>query len=205
MPRTPYPRSSAWGRQPCAHLVAHRGTCLAFATALLVGACAPPVRSPQPPDPDHVTLTMPGYRTEAQLTSDGFSGPEIMLSRNAEGYRGEAFRQTVELRLEEGRILGFLASTPVDLHLGASGTATVVRGLFGGGLSNLNVSDATLEGSVGRCSYQLRASATYEHGYEGRRVCAGSRFEYATLRLPMAYDRLAPNERIALLLVLLGH
>jgi hypothetical protein len=129
-------------------------------------------------------------------------GAGHQLTREGDELRGQAWGQPVDLSLREGRVSGLVGTLPARLSVSAEENGTLkIGGTWAGQLSRLEVGPEELEGRVGLCSYELRADG---EGYRGQRRCAGRWLEPTTVSLPAALEAYPPEERAALLALLLA-
>lgn len=149
---------------------------LAAASGALLLACASgPEARPSARDATQFVLHAPSsgaISARAAATPQGgtLTGPQIQVQWDAQRVEGRAFGQAVSFSVAQGQISGLYGGAPVRLQVSESDDRLHVRGLFGGQISNLRVSTAKVEGTIGRCSYDL---AEFDGLYQGFRRCAG--------------------------------
>lgn len=140
------------------------------------------------------------------LRADGREvvGASVSLERFAEpegnALRGRVQGQVVHLETGPGHVTGLLGTRPVDLTVAAHGDALRFDGVVGGEQSHFAMGSRAARGRVGRCSYELTRSGP---GYEGRRSCGGPT-AHVWMRIPTVLDQWQPEERAAVLAVLLA-
>lgn len=133
----------------------------------------------------YLDLRTPATALTARVTRDGLSSPELQLGITEKEVRGRAYGEPIELSLKEGHVGGVYRGGPVDLRLKEEGTTLEARGSFGGQLTNFQVSPQGLTGTVGRCSYQLKASKEKDR-YQGTRSCGAGIENPVFLSIPPA-------------------
>jgi hypothetical protein len=143
--------------------------------------------------------------TETRISGHELAGPDVQLSYTPEGIRGRAFGRLVDLQWSSKRVEGFYGGDRVDLTItpepGSNGV--VVRGLYGSNLGEIAIRPTGVEGTIGICTYQLKATAPGSGSFEGRRSCR-SLPEQAAMEVPQSLYRRSSGEVVALLAVLLG-
>lgn len=108
----------------------------------------------------------------ALITETGIQGPEVNLGRYQAGtaWRGKALGQDVNLTLTSSAAEGIVGRTPFTLRVTSGPDGMVVNGLIGGAPSTVTISKARINGSFGRCGYDLRFQG---EAYVGPRSCGG--------------------------------
>jgi hypothetical protein len=152
--------------------------------------------------PQYLDLRTPGSAVTARVTPQGITSPELQLDVSPTTLRGRAFGRPVDLTLKQDQnsITGMYGMSPVNLRLKNNGVAIQANGMFAGQLSNLKLSKEELSGTVGRCSYQLKAK---DQQYEGSRSCGFGLENPVSVSIPPALAQ--SNEQvIAALSVLLA-
>lgn len=109
-------------------------------------------------------------RADRQADGGTLTGPQLQVQWDDRRVEGQAFGRAVSLTLGDADVRGMFGPAPVRLNVTEDDQKLHVRGLFGGHLSNLRVSASKVEGSIGRCSYDLTAAGGQ---YEGFRRCGG--------------------------------
>jgi hypothetical protein len=133
----------------------------------------------------YLDLRTPATALTARVTHEGLSSPELQLGLTEDTLRGRAFGGTVNVTLKEDHVGGIYRGGPVDLKLKEEGNALEARGSFGGQLTNFKVSPQAITGTVGRCSYQLKAAQEQDR-YQGTRSCGFGIENPVTLSIPPA-------------------
>ena len=137
-------------------------------TLVILGLLAGSTALAQQPT-QYLGLRTPANDFTVRVTEDGLSSPQFQLGLDEEGLRGRAFGYPVNISLEDGQVGGIYGAGPVNLKVKKEGDALEARGTFGGQLTNFKVGPQGLTGTVGRCSYQLKASQGDR--YQGWRSC----------------------------------
>jgi hypothetical protein len=145
-------------------------------------------------------LRAPGASTTAQLREDGITGPTIQVSWSGASLRGRADGRPIELTSEKGTITGS-APGQVNLRILPLEHGIRLQGAFAARISDLRLTAQTIEGSLGRCAYTLRASG---NEYDGNRTCFGQAPEPVRVRLPARLLEQPLAQTAAELAVLLG-
>ncbi|HYO57070.1 hypothetical protein [Archangium sp.] len=171
------------------------GRALGTATLLALGTSAAQ-------DAQYLYLRTPGAAITARVTGDSVSGPDLQLSRDGKTLRGRAFGQTVFLGLNGQELGGTVGRELTRLRFEDKDGVTQARGSFYGRLSELNISAEALTGTVGACSYDLKA--TEDGGYVGSRSCGGQPERPVVLAIPPALARQGPAMTLATLGLILG-
>ena len=150
----------------------------------------------------YLSLRTPGSAITARVTDDSVSGPDLQLSRDGKTLRGRAFGQTVFLGLNGKELGGTVGRELTRLSFEDEDGVTYVRGSFYGRLSELSISEESFTGTVGACSYDLKA--TEDGGYRGSRSCDGLPERPVVLAIPPALARQGPAMTLATLALILG-
>lgn len=128
-------------------------------------------------------------------------GAQAQLRWTADTVRGTAFGAPLSVGIKDHTISGIYGEQPVRLMIDRREQKLEVRGLFGGQISNFRVSPKEIEGTIGKCSYDLDAK---EGSFVGWRKCGGAGQESARLSIPEPLTKL-PDTTLALMLgVLMG-
>ena len=180
-----------------------------LAAALGVVSCASSTNSQgngQNTAPEHAISQTGGSVVETTVDGSRISGPNVMLQRDEKGMRGQGPLGVVDLRKEGDTLRGFIGQQPTELHLDHDEKGGfLMRGLFGGILSSLEVTPESIGGQLGRCQYNLRRyPADTGVAYNGRRFCGANIIEPTTITLSPTINALPPLERAALMAILLG-
>ena len=147
-----------------------------FTAALLAAstALAQPVQ--------YLDLRTPRVALNARVTATDLTSPDLQIGFSDDALRGRAFGRPLNLTLDTARVRGIYGSGPVDLRLTQEDGALRAKGTFGGQLTDFQVTQQTFKGDVGRCSYQLQASA--EGRYQGWRSCLAGLENPVSLSIP---------------------
>jgi hypothetical protein len=152
---------------------------------------------------DYITIRSPGSSVQMRVTADRIHGPEADIARVPEGYRGQVRNNVIiELRFEGNNIRGSRGGAPIDLRLESSGDTLVVRGLYAGRLSWLEVGPAALRGRFGDCAYDTRAAPLEGVSYKGMVSC-GSGYGPVSIILPEIARTMRLDETAAMLAIAL--
>lgn len=171
------------------------GRALGTAALLVLGTSA--ARS----EDQYLFLRTPNAAITARVTENSVSGPDLQLSREGKTLRGRAFGQTVFLGLNGQELGGTVGQALTRLSFESEDGVTRARGTFHGRLAELNISEEALTGTVGACSYDLKA----ENGsYVGSRSCGGPPRRPVILSIPPALARQGPAMTLATLGLVLG-
>jgi hypothetical protein len=130
----------------------------------------------------YLDLRTPVTALTARVTESGLSSPQLQLGITDDALRGRAFGRTVNVTLKDDRIGGIYGAGPVNLKVTENGDTLEARGTFGGQITNFKVSPKELSGTVGRCSYELKASQ--EDRYQGWRSCGYGLENPVSLSIP---------------------
>ncbi len=150
----------------------------------------------------YLFLRTPSAAITARVTEDSVTGPDIQLSRDGKTLRGRAFGQTVFLGLNGQELGGTVGRELTRLSFEEQGGVTRARGSFYGRLAELNLGKDTLTGTVGACSYELKATA--DGSYTGSRSCGGPPKRPVVLDIPPALAQQGTAMTLATLGLLLG-
>ena len=184
-----------------------RGGKLLPALLAVAAACAANHAAVEPAPAEAATgyfnLRTPSTLLEVRVTPEALTGPTVQVQRTEDGLRGFAFNQTVDLRMEKNKVVGFIGSQPVELFLTTEGDKLILRGLYAGTLGRLEIGPAGVDGTVGACGYSLRQDAVAGATYDGQRTCR-SQLEPVTLALPPGLEKQPSTDVAAVLALLLG-
>jgi len=150
----------------------------------------------------YLYLRTPNAAISARVTEDGVSGPDVQLSRDGKTLRGRVFGQTVFLGLNGQELGGTVGQELTRLSFENKDGVTQARGSFYGRLAELNISKEALTGTVGMCSYDLKA--TEDGGYSGSRSCGGPPERPVMLAIPPALAQQGTAMTLATLGLILG-
>jgi hypothetical protein len=112
----------------------------------------------------------------ALISANGIQGPDVNLGRypsqnGPTAWRGTAFGHDVNLTVSSDGAEGIVRRTPFNLNVTPGPDGMVVNGLIGGSPSTVTISKARINGSFGRCGYDLRFQG---QAYVGPRSCGGN-------------------------------
>ncbi|QSQ20942.1 hypothetical protein JY651_37845 [Pyxidicoccus parkwayensis] len=133
----------------------------------------------------YLDLRTPAVALTARVTKEGLSSPELQLGLTENALRGRAFGQPIDVTLKEDHVGGIYRGGPVNLKLTEEGDTLQAKGSFGGQITNFKVSPESITGTVGRCSYQLKAAAEKDR-YQGTRSCGFGIENPVNLSIPPA-------------------
>ncbi|MCY1073485.1 hypothetical protein [Archangium lansingense] len=150
----------------------------------------------------YLFLRTPNAAITARVTGDSVTGPDVQLSRDGKTLRGRAFGQTVFLGLNGQELGGTVGRELTRLSFEDKGGVTHARGSFYGRLTELNLSKEALTGTVGACSYDLKA--TQDGSYSGSRSCGGAPERPVVLDIPPALAQQGTAMTLATLGLILG-
>lgn len=150
----------------------------------------------------YLYLRTPNAAITARVTGDSVTGPDVQLSRDGKTLRGRAFGQTVFLGLNGQELGGTVGRELTRLSFENKGGVTHARGSFYGRLAELSISKEALTGTVGVCSYDLKA--TEDGGYSGSRSCGGPPERPVMLSIPPALAQQGTAMTLATLGLILG-
>jgi hypothetical protein len=150
----------------------------------------------------YLYLRTPDAALTSRVTGDSVSGPDLQLFRDGKTLRGRAFGQTVFLGLNGNELGGTVGRELTRLSFENKDGVTHARGSFYGRVSELSISAEGLTGTVGPCSYELKA--TKEGDYVGSRSCGGPPERPVVLSIPPALAQQGPAMTLATLGLILG-
>ena len=150
----------------------------------------------------YLDLRTPNASLTARVTGSGLSSPDLQLGFTEDALRGRAFGRPVNVTLGDDRIGGIYRGGPVDIRLTETGDTLEARGSFGGQLTNIKLNPQGLTGTVGRCSYQLKAAPQADR-YQGSRSCGYGVENPVTLSIPPAIAE-SDEQLVATLSIVLG-
>jgi hypothetical protein len=167
--------------------------------ALVAGACATALGAQPTERGDAFLLRVDGNALAAVMRGDpsagSLYGPGVQLEWGGEKLQGRALGAVVSLQLQQsGEIRGYFGSSAARLTVWQDGDAITVRGLFDGRRSDLRVDPAKLEGTIGRCSYQLTA---LNGAYQGWRSCGNRGQQSISLQIGPDLAELPPVQFFA--------
>jgi len=180
------------------------GLLLVVVSSILV-ACAheEPLPPPDvlPPEagklPESGRFVLTGIRQPiVELVSEtGILGPGVNLGRypgpgGVTAWRGKAFGEDVNLTVTADAAEGIVGRTPFTLRVTPGPDGMVVNGLIGGAPSTVTVSKARINGSFGRCGYDIRFQG---QAYVGPRTCGGGLIQVG-VTLPTILNTWADGE-----------
>jgi hypothetical protein len=142
----------------------------------LLAACAttdPAVDPATMPAEGRFVLTGISRPVVALITEQGIQGPAHNLGRydNGTAIRGKAYGRDVSITLTDTTAEGLVGRSPFNLDVSKTPEGVSARGLIGGAPSTFTFSKARINGSVGRCGYDVRFMGD---GYSGQRSCGGN-------------------------------
>lgn len=162
----------------------------------------PEQTTPEKAKDQYLFLRTPTAAVTLKVAGNDITGPDIQLSRQGDALRGRAFGRVVFLNLDDQKLGGTVGSSLTRLTFENKGQDLDVRGTFGGKLTHLTIGPEALNGSVGRCGYQLKANA--DGDYVGSRSCGGIPQQPVTLDIPPALKEQGTPMTLATLALLLG-
>jgi hypothetical protein len=131
-------------------------------------------------------------------------GPQLELVRDEDGIRGQAPIGIVDLREEKNGFAGVIGTGTTNMKVEPSADGGFnMRGLFAGALGDVEVRSDRIQGQLGRCQFDLRASPGAGHTYNGQRWC-GRANAPTTLTLTPEIAGLGPLDKGALIAIMLG-
>lgn len=109
------------------------------------------------------------------VTETGIQGPDVNLGRypgqgGVTAWRGKAFGRDVNLTVTADAADGIVGRTPFSVRVTPGPDGMAVSGLIGGTPSTVTISRARINGSFGRCGYDIRFQG---QAYVGPRTCGG--------------------------------
>jgi hypothetical protein len=135
----------------------------------LSGGCATTDLCPQTPGDsqiEHITLRAPGNFDQMALEGARLFGPDLDVMRYDDVYRGLAFRNQIDLRVQEDLIEGVVGAGRTELHVERYPDGFELHGLYAGNLGLLTFRRDRLDGHLGGRVFRLRASATDPRVFE---------------------------------------
>jgi hypothetical protein len=175
------------------------GRVLGMATLLALGATGARADNP------YLSLRTPEGVIVARVTAERIIGPDIHVTRDVKTLRGRAFGQTVFLGLNGNEVGGTVGRNLSRLSFEHEGEVLEAEGAFYGNFTRLSLSARGLSGSVGVCSYELKAIG--QGVYRGSRICGGplERPTPVVLVVPHTLVGQGPAMTLAALVLLLGN
>jgi hypothetical protein len=167
--------------------------------AAVPSAAVPSAAVPSAAVPVTVTLSLPGDVRQMTLQGSRIFGSSIEVLHRDQTYRGRAFNEPVDLRVDGGLVQGAVGGR-TELHVEVQADSFTVRGLNAGKLGMLDVRPDRVVGQLGGCQYDLHGSGGGY--YQGLRACS-ARPEAAALRIAPEVAAMSPQDRAALLAILL--
>ena len=174
---------------------------LGLSALLLLGPAAARDRSPED-ERTYLYLRTPQNAYTVQVEGNSLTSADLQLSYSNGDLRGRAFGRVVFLHLGEESVGGTVGSQLARLRLTDKDGTTHVQGNFLGTLVDLDLSAQGLNGTVGRCGYDLKA--TPEGTYEGSRSCGGIPQRPVSLSLPAQLTQQGTPLTVATLAMVLG-
>jgi hypothetical protein len=173
------------------------GAALGF---VLLPACgAAPAAALTVAVPITLKLSLPGDLRQMTLQGSRIFGPSIEVLHRGQTYRGRAFSEPVDLRVNEELVEGAVGGR-TELHVEVRADSFTIRGLNAGKLGRLEVGPAHIVGQLGGCQYDLHGAGGVH--YRGFRACS-TRSEPAALSFAPEVAAMPPQDRAALLAILL--
>ena len=122
-----------------------------------------------------------------RVTDDQILGiqPDFALARTDGEIRGRAVGVPVVVGFHEDEGAGVYRGAPFQVKVERTPAGLRVNGLFGGAISNFELSTDRINGRIGSCGYDVRWNGTV---YSGSRGC-GSRIEPVSVSLPATMAR----------------
>jgi hypothetical protein len=151
---------------------------------------------------EYLYLRTPNAAISARVTGDSVVGPDLQLARDGKTLRGRAFGQTVFLGLNGKELGGTVGSELTRLSFEDRDNALEAQGTFHGSLARLRITSEGLSGTVGACSYDLKA--TQGGDYMGSRSCGGPPERPVILSIPHALTDQGAAMTLATLALFLG-
>jgi hypothetical protein len=170
----------------------------ALSLALSAACGAPPAAAPAAV-PVTVSLSLPGDLRQMTLQGSRIFGPSIEILHQGQTYRGRAFDEPVDLRVDGDRVEGAVGGR-TELHVEVRADAFTIRGLNASKLGRLEVGPDRIVGQLGGCQYDLVAADGAD--YQGFRACS-TRLDPAALSFAPEVAAMPPRDRTALLAILL--
>ncbi len=174
------------------------GRVLGIAALLALGA--PGARADNP----YLSVRTPEGVIVARVSDTRIVGPDIRVTRDLKTLRGRAFGQTVFLGLNGNEVGGTVGRNLSRLSFESDGEVLEAEGAFYGNFMRLSLSARGLSGSVGLCSYDLKAVG--QGVYRGSRTCGGpmERPEPVIVVVPYTLVGQGPAMTLAALMLFLG-
>jgi hypothetical protein len=144
-------------------------------------------------------VTAPSARGEPAAA--GLEGPTVDLRFFGDALRGRVGREPVNLQTRGSTVTGLFGESPVNLRIRKDGDVLFVSGMLNGVPSDLRVGPRELQGTIGRCAYELSRS---EGAYTGVRRCERGEIEPVAADAYAILERFPPTEAAALLGLMLG-
>ncbi|XXF78585.1 hypothetical protein P2318_02160 [Myxococcaceae bacterium GXIMD 01537] len=146
-------------------------------------------------EPGYLHLRTPGASVTARVSPTEITGPEFQLSHTPDFIRGRAYGRPVRLEIKDSEIGGLFGELPVRLKLEREDDGALkARGLFAGVPTRLELDAEELKGTVGVCSYELKAK---DLRYEGWRSCGGPPEFPVFVEVPPSLTRSGPATTLA--------
>lgn len=173
--------------------------------AALVAGCAAaaPLADGHPELGHYFTLRTYGNSHSARLEGPRLHGSEVDIVKLADGFRGQAYSRIVDLRVEGNKIAGMVGSGRTELYVDEIPEGLRLKGLYAGGMGELELRSDAIRGRLGRCEFDLLRTATRGIWYEGRALC-GRALVPARLALPDELPRRPLLDRAVWAAVFLG-
>jgi hypothetical protein len=162
----------------------------------------PPANSPQLAAAVELTP-----RVTLQKTDKGVRifGPGLELIRDDQGIRGQSASGIVDINPTKDGFSGVIGTGTTNIHIEPTVNGYFnMRGMFAGGMGNLEVSEKVIQGKLGPCQFDLNAtpSTTPERTYSGYRICGGKK-GMTTLTLTSELLELKEFDRAAVITLML--
>jgi hypothetical protein len=153
-----------------------RSAALALSVGLLAAACATSsaakLQTTSGPE-QRFSMVGSGFETTAIISKDGAQGPSVDLGRydNGSTIRGTVRNRPFQLSIDQsaGKATGQGSQGPITLNASETNDQFTCTGLVGRP-SNITISQAKINGTIGLCAYELARSGEV---YTGSRSCAG--------------------------------
>jgi len=111
----------------------------------------------------------------ATVSETGIQGADVNLGRfpgaNGTAWRGTSIGRDVNVTVSSDGATGIVSRSPFNLTVTPGPDGMQIQGLMGGGPSTVTVSKTRINGTFGRCGYDLRFQG---QAYVGPRSCGGS-------------------------------
>ena len=164
---------------------------LAAAVVLLAVACAHAPEQTEPaPDwgiasastVDTFEIGGTGHNWGVKVTEDEILGvqPDFALSRKDGEINGRALGVPVVVGFHGDQGAGVYRGAPFEVYVEHTPAGLHVSGIFGGAVSNFELSTEHINGRVGICGYDVRWNGKYYSGFRG----CGQQIEAVTVSLP---------------------